>query len=126
MIGNACIDPRAACLSALPFLLLLGLISSCGTQPPPSLATRASDLPPAVHMIRTEGRGEPLFLHLRIAGGEGFPFLLDTGCPLTLFDKSLEPKLGRRLSIGTLSDFGATQSCGFYAAPKLYLGGTRL
>ena len=38
---------------------------------------------------------------LRLENGEKLPFVVDTGSPGTLFDKSLVPKLGGRLPLGT-------------------------
>jgi hypothetical protein len=63
---------------------------------------------------------------LRLESGEQLPFILDTGSPWTLFDKSLEPKLGKRLHTGTTWNFGVKQDSDRYATPKLYLGSTLL
>jgi hypothetical protein len=54
------------------------------------------------------------------------PFLVDTGSPVTLLDKSLEPKLGKCLGTTTLWNFGARYEGSVYAAPKLFLGRTPL
>ncbi len=77
-------------------------------------------------MNQGAGREEDLIITLRLADGEKLPFLVDSGSPATLFDKSLEPKLGKRLDTGTLWDFGASQDLGVYVAPKLYLGNVLL
>ncbi len=53
--------------------------------------------------------------------------MVDTGSPITFLDKSLEPKLGKRLETlrFSTSDRGEQES-GVYPAPKLYLGGVLL
>ena len=54
-------------------------------------------------------------------------FCVDTGCDLTILDKSLEPKLGKRLS-STLNWYGyyGVSRVNVFPAPALYLGTTRL
>ena len=64
---------------------------------------------------------------LRLESGEALPFVVDTGSPITLLDKSLEPKLGKRLETMTFSlPAGGEQESGVYAAPGLCLGGALL
>ncbi len=77
-------------------------------------------------MNKKAGRGGLLIATLRLEGGEKIPFVVDTGSPWTLFEKCHESKLGKRLDTATGWNFGATQELGVYAAPKLYLGRTRL
>lgn len=77
-------------------------------------------------MNQGAGRGDELIITLRLADGEKLPFLVDSGSPATFFDKSLEPKLGKRLDSGTAWNFGVSQNLGVYAAPKLYLGNVLL
>ncbi len=77
-------------------------------------------------MNQDAGRGGLLIVVVRLADGEKLPLVVDTGAPLTALDKSLEPKLGKRLDTVTLLNFGATQDAGVYAAPKLYLGNVPL
>jgi hypothetical protein len=97
------------------------LLCSCATVDPDR-----SRLPADVAFNKNAGRGTWLFVTLRLESGEELPFLLDTGAPWTFFDKSREPKLGKRLDSGTAWNFGTKQESGVYAAPKLYLGGTPL
>jgi hypothetical protein len=101
----------------------LGLFCSCVTKP-----LDRSRLPPEVTINRDAGRGGLLFVTLRLKSGEDLPFILDTGSPGTLFDKSLVSKLGRRLPLGTwtVSTPGGKQKSSIYWRPKLYLGSTRL
>ena len=74
------------------------------------------------------GRAGELLVNLRLENGEEMPFILDTGSPGTLFDKTLASKLGWRLPIGNLNVpvGGEAQKSGVYLEPKLYLGTTRL
>ena len=102
-------------------LVSLLLLCSCATQ-----NSIRSGLPADVTLNKNAGRGDWLIVTLRLESGEKLPFVLDTGSPWTLFDKSQEPKLGPRLGTGTNWNFGAKQESGIYAAPKLYLGNTLL
>lgn len=77
-------------------------------------------------MNKEAGRGGWLFVTLRLETGEELPFLVDTGSPVTCFDKSLASKLGKRLATENGSLGVGEQESGTYAAPKLFLGNTRL
>jgi hypothetical protein len=94
-----------------------------------SCATRMSrQLQAEVNINRDAGRGGLVFVKLRLASEEELPFIVDTGSPGTLFDKSLVPKLGFRLPIGTwtVPIGNEKQKSGVYWEPKIYLGRTRL
>ena len=78
----------------------LMILSSCATAPiwfvddsirPP--------LPAETSLNKGAGRGDNLFVTLRLETGEELLFLVDTGSPCTVLDKSLEPELGKRLGI---------------------------
>ncbi len=107
------------------FLSLL-LLCSCATTPEPSAFIPASELPADVTMNKEAGRGNWLFVTLRLESGEELPFFVDTGATLTLLDQSLEPKLGKRLGTGRVIHFDSTSEAGIYAAPRIYLGSTPL
>jgi hypothetical protein len=77
-------------------------------------------------MNKEAGRGGLLTVTLRLASGAALQFVVDTGCPITLIDKSQESQLGAPLDSGTLWNFGVTQVAHAYEAPKLYLGRTLL
>jgi hypothetical protein len=77
-------------------------------------------------MNQDAGRGGWLMVVVRLADGETLPLVMDTGAPMTAFDKSLEPKLGKRLDTGTLLNFGVEQTVDVYAEPKFYLGNVPL
>src|SRR5665213_2775329 len=102
------------------FLSLL-LLCSCATEN--SIHPR---LPADVTMNKDAGRGGLVVVTLRLASGEGLPFVVDTGSPVTFFEKSQTSKLGACLDSGTLWNFGVVQEAHAYAAPKLYLGRTLL
>jgi hypothetical protein len=85
-----------------------------------------SQQPTDVTIDPDTGRGGLLVMILQLGTGEKLRFALDTGSPWTFFDKNWEPRLGQRLSTGTLSDFGVKEASSLYAAPTLYWGATRL
>lgn len=77
-------------------------------------------------MNRHAGRGDLLYVMIRLDSGEKLPFVLDTGSAATLFDVSLKPKLGERLGSMTTWNFGTKQEADIHVSPKLYLGNTPL
>ena len=85
-----------------------------------------SALPADVAINKDASRGNLLFVILRLESGEELPFVVDTGAAATIVNKSLEPKLGKRLETGTMWNFGVKHKSGVYATPKLYLGNTLL
>ena len=103
------------------------LLCSCATTPHHSGVTASSPERPAdVTMNKDAGCGGHLYVTLRLDRGEEAPFFVDSGAPITLLDKSLEPTLGKCLDTDTFWNFGDQYECRRYAAPKLYLGNTRL
>ncbi len=82
-----------------------------------------TQLPPDLPMNRNAGRGANLTVPLQLESGETVQFLLDTGSYHSLIDKSLEPKLGKRLGTTKVSMFGKNErNSGIYATPKIYAG----
>ena len=102
------------------------VLCSCATGRHLSAAGSGLELPGDVTMNEDAGRGNWVFVTLRLDSGEELPFFVDTGTPVTLFDKSVVPRLGERLGTRTISNFGTESKAGIYAAPPLYLGDTRL
>jgi hypothetical protein len=110
--------------------VLLGLLSflcSCATAPQQSKIVPASKLPADAAINREAGRGGHLIVKLRLESGEEIPFLVDTGSPFTIVDKSLEEKLGKRVGkMRVWNSFGGQQRAGVFPAVPLYLGDTPL
>jgi len=79
-----------------------------------------------VTINKDAGHGGMLYVTLRLEDGEELPFMLDTGASATTFDKSLEPKLGKCLGTTVTTGWSGKGKAKLYAAPKLYLGNTRL
>lgn len=103
-------------------LACLILLCSCATKNP-----ILSKLPPETPFNKTIASGAPLFVTLTLETGEKLLFFVDTGCPDTVVDKSLEPKLGKRLGTKSMTwGFYDKRSVGIYRAPKIFLGGTQL
>jgi hypothetical protein len=84
------------------------------------------ELPAELTMNKNAGRGSYLFVTIRLEDGESLLFLVDTGSPITLFAKSLEPRLGNRLGTARIRTLYGNHDGGVYTAPKLYLGNTQL
>ena len=103
---------------------LMSLLLLCSRAMADSIPAQ---LPADVTMNKGAGRGSWLIVALRLESGEELPFVVDTGSPITLLDKSLEPKLGKRLeTMGFSTPDRGEQESGVYPAPKLYLGGVLL
>jgi aspartyl protease len=112
--------------------VLLALLCSCVTK---NWYTPASSTP---HLLPNEiaftdlngtaGRGGNLFLTLRLEDGQELAFMIDTGSPVTVLDKSLAPKLGERVAPGEafFPLHERREPAGIYRAPAIYLGNTRL
>lgn len=117
-------------------LAILLLLISCAAPTKPGLPSShdlsptpaRSSLPTEVVMNEGAGRGDLLTVMLRIGmDGEEYPFILDTGAPGTLFDRSLESKLTRLpLGIWTVQTLNEKQKSAVYVQPALYLGNVPL
>ncbi len=83
-------------------------------------------LPAEVPINPEAGRGGWLVVTLKLESGEELPVVVDTGTSGTFLDKSLEPKLGKRLDTAEFQSWGTKKKVNVYAAPKLYLGGALL
>jgi hypothetical protein len=103
--------------------IFLSLLVLCSCETADSIRP---ELPAEVHFSKDAGRGDWLYLTLRLENGDELLFNVDTGAPVTVLDKSLEPKLGKRLSETTVRYAWKEVTGHIYAAPKLYLGKTRL
>jgi hypothetical protein len=101
--------------------MCLALLCSCATRDSdrPVLATEAQ-------FNKGAGSTDWLYLTLHLENGENLLLLVDTGAPVTVLDRSLEPRLGKRLRATTSRYVWREMTGGIYKAPKLYLGNTRL
>lgn len=95
---------------------LVLFLCSCATE---SKQDCASARPAEARINKEAGRGGLLFIALRLENGKEFPFIVDTGSPITFLDKSLEPHLGKRLGTNSAWLWGDEQEVAIYAAPKL-------
>ncbi len=107
-----------------PLATFLGLLflCSCATEPRSSRDNAQSKLPPEVPVNESAGRGGWVVVTLHTANGDAFPFLLDTGTSGTLFDKSVESKLGKSLGDVSVVGWGQKKAGHIYDMPRLYLG----
>lgn len=113
--------------AALVVFLALLLLPSCATHTQSNTAVSPSQLPAEITLAPEAGRGGHLMVTLCLENGEELSVILDTGAPGTVLDKSLEPKLGWRHGTMPVKLAGqASQRCGIYKTPKLYLGGVPL
>jgi Aspartyl protease len=103
-----------------------GIVGNSIGAKEPADESRALSSPAEVTMNKEAGRGGLLIVMLRLGGTEELPFVVDTGCPDSILDKSLEPKLGERLGERTFWALAGKQHAGLYRAPKLCLGDTAL
>lgn len=113
-------------LAAALGLWLIFLLSSCATQ---SSAKRSSSgqLPAALSFDRSAGRGDGIFVILRTEQGEELLFNVDTGCPYTVLDRSLEPQLGKRIGKTRIRwIFQKPVPTYIYRSPKLYSADVQL
>jgi hypothetical protein len=96
-------------------------LCSCATE-----NALGATLPAEVPINQEAGRGGWLVVTLRLESGEELPVVVDTGTSATFLDKSLEPKLGKRLDTAEFQSWGTKKEVNVYAAPKVYLGGAPL
>jgi len=99
----------------------LGLLPAAGIA-----GAAPPQIPADVVMNEESGRGGWLIVSLRLETGDELRCIVDTGCPVTILDKILEPKLGNQLHSFTVWTMFGKQKSGLYSAPKLYLGETAL
>jgi hypothetical protein len=98
------------------------LLCSCATQ-----NSVHPNLPAETSFNQEAGRGGWLLVKLHLENGEELLFVVDTGSPDTVLDKSLETKLDKRLGTKKIHyGFYKNTTGGMYAAPRLFLGNTQL
>ncbi|HXS68656.1 MAG TPA: hypothetical protein VN761_07410 [Candidatus Polarisedimenticolia bacterium] len=95
--------------------IFLGLLS-CEAQEPIRL-----HFPAEAPLNKRMCHGDLVFLKLHFKPGEELWFIVDTGAPKTLLDKSLEPRLGKILGTKKIKASFYPDVVGHvYAAPQLY------
>src|SRR5580658_9890269 len=100
--------PRPNTIAPLLGLLLVFLGMAAPARPPiivQSPSVPATELPHEITMNKDAGRGNELFVTVRLDNGQKLPFLLDTGASTSVMDKSLVPLLGKCLSRGDVHLF---------------------
>lgn len=102
---------------AAGILVLFSHLLAAETVPP---------LPGTINLEQDAGCHNQLYITVESQEGTHLPFIVDTGCPYTILDRSFERELGKRLDTTEVWMQPRAQRAGCYAAPKLYLGGTVL
>lgn len=111
---------------AVGLVLSVLLLCSCATPTNPAVGPSGPSLLAEMVLNKDAGCGNAAMVVLRSEDGRKLPFIVDTGAPMTVLDKSLEPGLGKCLGTHTLDNFGALYEGSVYAAPTLHLEDTRL
>ena len=101
-----------------------GLLTSCSTGH--NTVASPFELPAEAAMNKTAGVGGHLTIELHLDTGDDLRFGVDTGSSMTFLPASIEPKLGKRLGTRTVHGFDTKNKRRTFAAPKLFLGTTRL
>jgi hypothetical protein len=116
--------PPLRLLSAIAGLLL----ASCASVPPPPPADPLHPgLPPETSFDRGFGTERVLCLRLQSERGEKWRFLVDSGSPVTIFDRALRPKLGPALGVAPVQyAWSGAAMLQVHEAPRLFLSDTLL
>ena len=111
-------------------LVLAGglLLASCATIPPTLPADPLHPgLPPETGFDRGIGTDRVFCLRLQGESGEKWRFLVDSGSPITIFDRSLRGKLGAPVGVETIQyAWSGSAELQVHTAPRLFLNGTLL
>lgn len=104
-------------LAAVP----LGLLCSCAAPD-----VKKSALPFEISLNPAAGRGDLLLLKVQLENGQNVNLAADTAADCTVFDKSLEPLLGRRLGTTVINLPAVNTNANVFRAPKMWLGNVEL
>jgi hypothetical protein len=104
----------AAVIGAIPF------VSFAAQRSGPAL------LPPETSFTEEAGRGGFLRIKVRLETGEELQTIVDTGARVSIFKSSWVPRLGKPAGTVILDNGNTRLTNKAYAAPKLFLGDTRL
>ena len=104
------------------------LIASCASVPPtlPADPSRPG-LPPDTAFDRGLGTDRVLCLQLQGEHGEKWRFLVDSGSPITIFDRGLRPKLGPAIGTEPVQyAWSGTAVLQVHNSPRFFLSNTLL
>src|ERR1051326_4068322 len=129
-LNSVRITPALLAARVCPIGAGVGLVFWCSCATTPNWEADDSIRPPLpaeTALNQGAGRGDVLYLSLRFEREVELLFAVDTGAQVTGLDKSLEPKLGKRLGKVEVfyPDHGPDKGRA-YKAHRLYLGGTEL
>jgi hypothetical protein len=118
-------------MHAIRFFFLLGytacLLFLCSCALLPETPKGSARILPAETSLNSEaGHVGLIVLPITFASGEPICFVVDTGAPCTLLDKSLEPRLGKSLGRSWVWSTYGLSTGHIYPAPALLLNGTPL
>jgi hypothetical protein len=104
------------------------VIASCASAPPPLPADpNHPGLPPETAFDRGIGTTRVLCLRLQGEHGENWRFLVDTGSPMTIFDRSIRGKLGPVIATEPVQyAWSGGAVLNVHNAPRLFLNNTLL
>ncbi len=103
-------------------------LASCASVPPPLPADlRRPGLPPETAFDRGIGTDRILCLRLQGERGEKWRFLVDSGSPITIFNRALRPKLGPVLGTEPVQyAWSGDAVLQVHNAPRIFLNNTLL
>ncbi|MEP6669538.1 MAG: retropepsin-like aspartic protease [Chthoniobacter sp.] len=104
------------------------LLASCASVPPPMPADALHPgRPPETSFDRGLGTDRVLCLRLQGERGDQWRFLVDSGSPMTIFDRSLRKKLGPATGTEAVQyAWSGNATLQVHAAPRLFLSDTLL
>lgn len=102
-------------------IFLLVLMPSCASTHQSIRPGPEAGLLGDIAINEDAGRGSLVIVMVRLSNGDQLPFVVDTGSPFTLFDKSLESSLGNPLGTAAVSNFTTKQAGNIYLVPPIYL-----
>jgi hypothetical protein len=114
-------------LRVLPAVAAL-LLASCASVPPPLPSdAQHPGLPPETAFDRGLGTDRVFCLRLQGEHGEKWRFLVDSGSPITIFDRTLRSKLGPSLGTEPVQyAWSGAATLQVHNAPRLFLSNTLL
>ena len=100
------------------------LLIFCATGRADSVGS--APLPPEITFDNRSVTEGLVTVPLKLDNGQELRFVIDTGCPVTVVDRSLRRYLGEKRDSYKIEAWDIKQRAGVYTAPKLYLGGVQI